>query len=128
MLLMASPGQVPLFFLPPRAHQRPPGLAYEVAQAFLQQTHDLGHRKNHLKVGILFASQLPEFLHRSLLVDLVSFLHSDSLLFLGRKNHPRPIMTADVRVATFYELTGILLEHLKLITSDGFVVHAIEYS
>src|ERR1039458_5414921 len=28
--------------------------------------------------------------------------------FLGRKNHPRPIMTADVRVATFYELTGIL--------------------
>jgi hypothetical protein len=47
-------------------------------------------------------------LHRSLLVDLVSSFHSDSLLFLGRKNHPRSIMTADVRVATFYELTGIL--------------------
>jgi hypothetical protein len=23
-----------------------------------------------------------------LLLDLISFLHSDSLLFLGRKNHP----------------------------------------
>src|SRR5260370_42528463 len=108
MLLMPLPGQVPHFFLHHQAHQRQPGLAHQVAHAFLQQTHDLGHRKNHLKVGILFAGQLPEFLHRSLLVDLVSFLHSDSLLFLGRKNHPRPIMTADVRVATFYELTGIL--------------------
>src|ERR1035437_8957622 len=28
--------------------------------------------------------------------------------FSWQKNHPRPIMTADVRVATFYELTGIL--------------------
>src|SRR5216683_5731668 len=113
MLLMPLPGQVPHFFLHHQAHQRQPGLAYQVAHAFLQQTHDLGHRKNHLKVGILFAGQLPEFLHRSLLVDLVSFLHSDSLLFLGRKNHPRPIMTADVRVATFYELTGILLQRFR---------------
>src|ERR1019366_4184413 len=48
----------------------------------------------------LFVGQLAELLHRSLLVDLVSSFHSDSLLFLGRKNHPRPIMTADVRVAT----------------------------
>src|ERR1019366_7549541 len=54
-----------------------------------------------------------ELLHRSLLVDLVSSFHSDSLLFLGRKNHPRPIMTADVRVATFYELTGILSPNAK---------------
>src|ERR1019366_4685595 len=28
--------------------------------------------------------------------------------FSWQKNHPRPIMTADVRVATFYELTDIL--------------------
>jgi hypothetical protein len=79
-----------------------------VADSFLQKSHDLGHGKDHLNVGVLFAGQLAELLHRSLLVDLVSSFHSDSLLFLGRKNHPRPIMTADVRVATFYELTGIL--------------------
>ena len=85
MLLMPLPGQVPHFFFHHQAHQRQPGFAHEVAHSFLQQTDDLGHRKNHLKVGILFAGQLSEFLHRSLLVDLVSFLHSDSLLFLGRK-------------------------------------------
>jgi hypothetical protein len=105
---MPFPGQVPHFFLHHQAHQRQPGFPHEVAHSFLQQTDHLGHRKNHLKVGILFPGQLPELLHRSLLVNLVSSLHSDSLLFLGRKNHPRPIMTADVRVATFYELTGIL--------------------
>jgi hypothetical protein len=43
------------------------------------------------------------------LFDLVSSLHSDSLLFLGRKTHPRPIMAGGVRVAIFYELPGILL-------------------
>src|SRR5260370_39509366 len=79
-----------------------------MADSFLQKSHDLGHGKHHLNVGVLFARQLAELLPRSLLVDLVSSLHSDSLLFLGRKNLPRPIMTADVRVATFYELTGIL--------------------
>jgi len=51
----------------------------------LQKTHDVRHGKDHLDVGVLFAGQLSEFLHRSLLVDLVSSLHSDSLLFLGRK-------------------------------------------
>jgi hypothetical protein len=41
--------------------------------------------KNHLGVGILFARQLAELLHRALLIDLVSSLHSDSLLFPWRK-------------------------------------------
>jgi len=63
----------------------------QVAHSFLQQTDDLGHRKNHLQVGILLAGQLPEFLHRSLLVDLVSFLHSDSLLISWQKNYPRSL-------------------------------------
>jgi len=42
------------------------------------------------------------------LFNLVSSLHSDSLLFLGRKIDPRPIMAGGLRVATFYELSGIL--------------------
>jgi len=56
-----------------------------VTDAFLQQAHDLSHGKDHLNVGILFAGQLPELLHRALLIDLVSSLHSDSLLFPWRK-------------------------------------------
>jgi hypothetical protein len=63
--------------------------------------------QHHLYVGILFGGEPAELLHGSLLFDLVLSLHSDSLLFLGRKTHPRPIMAAGVRVATFYELPGI---------------------
>jgi len=96
--------QVPHFFLHHQAHQRQPGLAHQVTHAFLQQTDDLGHRKNHLQVGILFAGQLTEFLHRSLLVDLVSFPHSDSLLFLGRKT-TSVIMTA-VESRYFLRING----------------------
>ena len=76
---------MPHFFLHHQAHQRQPGFAHQVADSFLQQTDYLGHGKDHLQVGILFAGQLAKLLHRSFLVDLVSFLHSDSLLFLGRK-------------------------------------------
>jgi hypothetical protein len=49
-----------------------------------------------------------ELLHGSLLFDLVLSLHSDSLLFLGRKTNRRPIMAASLRVATFYDLPGIV--------------------
>jgi hypothetical protein len=35
--------------------------------------------------------------------------HSDSLLFLGRKNNRRPIMAGSLRVATFYDLPGIVV-------------------
>ena len=91
MLLVPLPGQVPYFFLHHQAHQRQPSFAHEVADSFLQQTDDLGHGKDHLEVGILFAGQLSEFLHRSLLVDLVSSLHSDSLLFSWQKNYPRSL-------------------------------------
>jgi hypothetical protein len=45
------------------------------------------------------------------LFDLVLSLHSDSLLFSWRKNYPRLIM-AGVRVATFYELPGIVQEEV----------------
>jgi hypothetical protein len=67
------------------------GLAQQVADSFLQKSHDLGHGKDHLNVGVLFAGQLAELLHRSLLVDLVSSFHSDSLLFLGRKTTLGPL-------------------------------------
>src|ERR1019366_2585856 len=46
--------------------------------------------------------------------------------FLGRKNHPRSIMTADVRVATFYELTGIL-ESCHPSDNLGAILAAGEY-
>ena len=48
MLLMPLAGQVTHFFLHHQAHQRQPGFAHEVADSFLQQTDDLGHRENHL--------------------------------------------------------------------------------
>ena len=91
VLLMALAGQVPHFLLHHQVHQGQPRLAQQVTDSFLQKTHDLGHGKDHLDVGVLFADQLAELLHRALLLDLVSSLHSDSLLFPGGK-FPRPIM------------------------------------
>src|SRR5208337_347649 len=85
MLLMSLSGQVPNFLLHDQVHQRQSRLAQQVAHSFLQKPHDLGHGKNHLDAGILFTGQLAELLHRALLVDLVSSLHSDSPFFLGRK-------------------------------------------
>jgi hypothetical protein len=85
VLLMTLSGQVPNLLLHDQVHQRQSGFAQQVADSFLQKSHDLGHGKDHLDAGILFAGQLAELLHRALLVDLVSFLHSDSLLFLRRK-------------------------------------------
>jgi hypothetical protein len=83
----APPGQVPHFFLNHQTHQRQPGFAHQVADSFLQQPDDLGHGKDHLQVGILFAGQLSEFLHRSLLVDLYRFFIATLSFFLDRKNH-----------------------------------------
>src|SRR5580704_6660313 len=56
---------------------------------------------------VFFVGQLSELLHRPLLVDLVSFLHSDSLLFFLAEKTTAIIMTA-VESRYFYELTGIL--------------------
>src|SRR5208337_1321639 len=92
MLLMALSRQVPNFLLHDQVHQRQSRLAQQVAHSFLQKPHDLGHGKDHLDAGILFAGQLAEILHRSLLVDLVSSLHSDSPFFLAEKL-PSVIMT-----------------------------------
>jgi len=47
-----------------------------------------------------------------LLVDLVSFLHSDSPFFLA-ENYPKAITPSGVRVATFYALTGNLRQHIE---------------
>ena len=91
VLLMTLSRQVPHFFLHHQVHQGQAGLAHQVADSFLQQTHDLGHGKDHLQVGVLFLRKLPELLHRPLLIDLVSSLHSDSLLFSWQKNYPRSL-------------------------------------
>src|ERR1039458_1098546 len=88
MLLVTLACQVPYFFLHHQVHQGKTGRAQQVADSFLQETHDLGHGKDHLDVGILFVGQLAELLHRSLLVDLVSSFHSDSLLFSWQKKPP----------------------------------------
>jgi len=47
----------------------------------LQQTHDVGHRKDHLNVGVLFGRESAELLNGSLLFDLIAFLPSDSRKF-----------------------------------------------
>jgi hypothetical protein len=69
MLLVTLSGQVPNFLLHDQVHQRQSGLAQQVADSFLQKSHDVGHGKDHLDTGILFAGQLAELLHRALLVD-----------------------------------------------------------
>ena len=109
VLLMALARQVAHFLVHHQVHQLQSRLPQQVPHSLLQQAHDVGHRKDHLNVGVLFGGEPAELLHGSLLFDLVSFLHSDSLLFLGRKINRRPIMAASLRVATFYELTGNLL-------------------
>jgi hypothetical protein len=96
------------FFLHHQLHRCQPGLTQQVADSLLQQAHDVRQRQHHLDVRILFGGESAELLHGSLLFDLVLSLHSDSLLFLGRTTHPRPIMAGGLRVATFYELPGIL--------------------
>src|SRR5690349_17786379 len=75
--------------------------------ALLQQTDDVGHRQGHLDTRVLVRGKLAKLVHRSLLLDLIASLHSDSLLFLGRK-FPEGYHAFRLRVAYFYELTGIL--------------------
>lgn len=53
---------------------------------------NIGQRKDHPDVGILFGGDLAELLHGPLLFDLVLFLQAGSLLFLGGKIDRRPIM------------------------------------
>jgi hypothetical protein len=89
-------------------HQREPRFPQQVAHALLQHADDVRQRKDHLDVWILLRGDPAKLLHGSLLFDLVLSLHSYSLLFLGRKTNRRPIMAASLRVATFYDLPGIV--------------------
>jgi hypothetical protein len=100
--------QVPDFLFHHGLHQREPCFSQQVTHALLQQIDDVGQRKDHLDVWILLRGDPAELLHGSLLFDLVLSLHSDSLLFLGRKTNRRPIMAASLRVATFFDLPGIV--------------------
>jgi hypothetical protein len=109
MLLVAFTSQVPDFLFHHGLHQREPRFSQQVAHTLLQHADDVGQRKDHLDVWILLRGDPAELLHGSLLFDLVLSLHSDSLLFLGRKTNRRPIMAASLRVATFYDLPGIVL-------------------
>src|ERR1035437_1861312 len=106
VLLMALARQVTHFLVHHQVHQLQPGLPQQVSYSLLQQTDDVGHRKDHLHVGILFGGEPAELLHGSLLFDLISFLHSDSLLFSWQKNNRRPIMAASLRVAYFLRIYG----------------------
>src|ERR1035437_8109937 len=104
VLLMALARQVTHFLVHHQVHQLQPGLPQQVSYSLLQQTDDVGHRKDHLHVGILLGGEPAELLHGSLLFDLISFLHSDSLLFSWQKNNRRPIMAASLRVAYFLRI------------------------
>jgi hypothetical protein len=55
-----------------------------------------------LDVGIRFGGEPAELLHGALLVNLISFLHSDSH-FSWKKNFPEATTPWGVRVANFYE-------------------------
>src|ERR1700722_1261700 len=88
VLLVALAGEMPDFLFHHGLHQRQSRLPQQVAHALLQQADDLGQRKNHLDVGILFGGDPAELLHGSLLFDLVLSLHSDPLLFSWQKNQP----------------------------------------
>ena len=79
--------------------------------SLLQQADDVGHWKDHLNVRVLFGGEPAELLHGSLLFDLVSSLHSDSLLFLAEKSTVGLLWAASLRVATFYELPGKVAVH-----------------
>ena len=115
---MAFAGQVANFLLHHQAHQRQSGFSQQMADAILQHADDVGHRQDHLDVGVLFGGEPAKLLHRSLLVDLVSFLHSDSPFFLA-ENYPKAITPSGVRVATFYALTGILPADRTPVTGPG---------
>ncbi|HEX7424620.1 MAG TPA: hypothetical protein VF311_12160 [Terriglobales bacterium] len=91
VLLMTLSRPAPHFLLHHQVHQGKTGLAQQVADSFLQKTHDLGHGKDHPDGGVLFAGELAELSYRSLLVDLVSSLHSDPLLVSWQKNYPRSL-------------------------------------
>src|ERR1035437_7293707 len=106
VLLMALARQVTHFLVHHQVHQLQPGLPQQVSYSLLQQTDDVGQRKDHLHVGILFGGEPAVRLHGSVLFDLISFLRSDSLLFSWQKNNRRPIMAASLRVAYFLRIYG----------------------
>jgi hypothetical protein len=54
-----------------------------VPYALLQQTDNLGHRQAHLDRWVFVPCKLAKLIHRSLFLDLIPSLHSDSLLFLA---------------------------------------------
>ena len=80
-----------------------PGLAHQVADALLEAP---GQRQDHLDVGVDFGGEPAELLHGALLVNLVSFLQSDSpySFILWREISLRLSRLGEWRVATFYEL------------------------
>ncbi|HEV2021674.1 MAG TPA: hypothetical protein VGQ94_04035 [Terriglobales bacterium] len=52
VLLVALAGQVPRFLLHHEIHQGQPRLAQQMTDSLLQHANHLGHRKEHLDVGV----------------------------------------------------------------------------
>src|SRR3954451_17031806 len=64
-----------------------------------------GHRQHHLNIWVFLHRKLAKLVHRSLFLDLIPSLHSDSLLFLGRK-FPEGYHPFRLRVANFLRTYG----------------------
>jgi hypothetical protein len=57
----------------------------------LQHADNIGQRKDHLDVGILFGGDPAELLHGSLRLDLVLFLQATLSFFLAEKSTVGPL-------------------------------------
>jgi hypothetical protein len=66
-------------------------------------------------------SKPAKLLHRTLLVNLISFLHSDTP-FSWKKNFPEATMPRGVRVASFYGLTGNFQARLTPMLRDTSII------
>src|ERR1022692_3373878 len=106
LALAALADQFPDFFLHQQIHQLQAGLTNELAHAFAQPAHHLGHGQHHLYRRISFRGHGLPLLHSALRFNLVWFLHSDSP-FLGKRKLLLAYQGCERRVATFYDLPGI---------------------
>jgi hypothetical protein len=54
VLFMTLSGQVANFLVHHQAHQRQPRFPQQMPHSLLQQADHIGHRKDHLNVGVFF--------------------------------------------------------------------------
>src|SRR5204863_7563395 len=92
---------------------------------FLEHSHYPRQRQDHLDVGIRFGGEPAELLHGALLVNLISFLHSDSP-FSWKKNFPEAITPRGVRVAYFLRITGQFRSHPLTLSSVRSPINSVD--